>query len=38
MTRFSKDIRGLQLSIINIQLNPKTMSPDGSSITGFTFA
>jgi hypothetical protein len=38
MTRFSKDIRGLQLSIINIKLNPTALSPNGSSITGFTFA
>jgi hypothetical protein len=38
MTRFSKDIRGLQLSMINIQLNPTTLSVDGQSITGFTFA
>lgn len=38
MTRFSKDIRGLQLSIVNIKLTPTTMSPDGQKITGFTFA
>jgi hypothetical protein len=38
MTRFSKDIRGLQLSMINIKLNPTTLSADGQSITGFTFA
>ncbi|KAF6255731.1 hypothetical protein COO60DRAFT_188840 [Scenedesmus sp. NREL 46B-D3] len=38
MTRFSKDIRGLQLSIINIKLNPTTLSPNSQSITGFTFA